>query len=179
MPIVRPWMVLLVSLSLTDMSIAARPASASSVGFVAEKAIVTVPRDGDGDLEGYLVVWNGVAGEARLETVTSDAFSRVQFVQHSDKSRNGVKEGRSGVSIPGHSELVMLQRGIHMHLTPKGAIAVGNVVTLELKFGDGTVQTLSATVEGDRNADDLHHHDQSSAEWLSKLDGLKARESTN
>lgn len=175
MAVLRPWMVLLIRLSPTDVSVAANPAGALPAGPVAELAVLTVPREGDGYLEGYLLVWNGVAAEAYLDNVEGDAFSRVRFVQPSDRSRIGAKEKQPGVTIPGHAELVMLQRGIHMHLTPKDPIAIGDTVTLDLAFRDGTVQTLSATVEGYRDADDLHHHDQSSAHWLEKLDGAAGR----
>lgn len=68
----RPKSVSLVALALTGMSVAAGPASASAA-LVAELAIVTASSEGDGDLEGYLVIWNGLAKEVHLETVADNA----------------------------------------------------------------------------------------------------------
>jgi copper(I)-binding protein len=176
----RTWLVPLVWLSLAGLPATASSLGASSSALVAELAIVAAPpKGGDGDLEGYLVIWNGTSEEARLEAVLSGAFSHVRFVQPSTRSRDGVEEERSAVPIPGHSELVMLQRGIPMHLTPRDPISIGDRVSLDLAFRDGTVQTLSARVKGDREADDIHHHDPSNPEWLGKLDEAAARRTAN
>ncbi|MCM2505681.1 copper chaperone PCu(A)C [Aureimonas altamirensis] len=122
------------------------------------------------------MVWNGTTSAALLTNVESEAFSDVGFAQSSRTGDHIAKIELSNVLIPAHSELVMLQRGVHLHLTPNRPMALGDVFILRLAFADGSTRSVSGTVQAEGQADDIHHHDPLRPEWLRVLNESAGKE---
>ncbi len=134
----------------------------ATAGMSVEHAeIILAPRGGMMSA-GYLVVWNGTQNQLDLATVESGDFGSISL--HRTETADGVARMRpvKGVlPIPGHSELLMKQGGIHLMLSaPKGPLKPDDRVDLELRFQDGTRVTAAARVLAPGTPLTDHHHGQ-------------------
>lgn len=134
----------------------------AAAGISVEHAEITLSPPGGMMSAAYLVVWNGTLNQVDLAAVESRDFGSVSL--HRTETGDGVARMRpvKGVlPIPGHSELMMKQGGIHLTLSdPKAQLEPDNSVDLELRFQDGTRVTTAARVLAPGTPLTDHHHGQ-------------------
>ncbi|MGO4835844.1 copper chaperone PCu(A)C [Rhizobiaceae sp. 2RAB30] len=133
-----------------------------SAGLSVEHADIVLSPSGWKMSAGYLVVWNGTQNQVDLAAVESGEFGSVSL--HRTETSDGVMRMRpvKGVlPIPGHSELLMKQGGIHLMLSgQKAPLKPDDTVDLELRFQDGTRVTAAARVLASGTPLTDHHHGQ-------------------
>lgn len=134
----------------------------ASAGLSVEHAEIILSPPGGMMSAGYLVVWNGTQNQLDLAAVESGDFGSISL--HRTETSDGVMRMRpvKGVlPIPGHSELLMKQGGIHLMLSdPKAPLKPDDTVDLELRFQDGTRVTAAARILESGTPLTDHHHGQ-------------------
>lgn len=115
-----------------------------------------------GGMAGYLTIWNGTQGRIDLTAVESEDFGSV--LARRTELDGGVARMRpvtDFLPIPGHSELLMTQGGVHLMLgDPKQPLAANDSVALRLVFQDGTRLEAAARILAPGDAPTDHHHGQ-------------------
>lgn len=131
-------------------------------GVSVEHAEIVVSPPGGMMMAGYLAIWNGTQGRMDLTAVESADFGSVSL--HRAESADGVARMRpftDFLPIPGHSELLMKQAGIHLVLSdPKRSLTANDSIALSLVFQDGTRLEAAARVLAPGDAPTDHHHGQ-------------------
>lgn len=133
-----------------------------TTGISVEHAEIILSPPGGMMSAGHLVVWNGTQNQIDLAAVESNDFGSISV--HRTETGDGVARMRpvKGIlPIPGHSELLMKQGGIHLMLSaPKAQFRPGDTVDLELRFQDGRRLTAAARVLAPGTPLTDHHHGQ-------------------
>lgn len=112
-----------------------------------EHAEIVLSPPGGPAAAGYLTVWNGTRELISLAAVESADFGSISI--HRMEMNNGISRMRrvDGLTIPGHSELLMRPGGVHLMLSePKRGLSLDSGVDLVLVFDDGQRLGAKATL---------------------------------
>ena len=125
-----------------------------------EHAEIVLPNGSDKTLRAYLVIWNGKEEPADLSAVTSVQFRKIAV--HRTVTDQGISrshEEQRALMIPQRSELVMAPDGIHLKFEATASqLQAGQMVPLNLLFGDGTQIPVDAIVLPAGSTVTDHHH---------------------
>ncbi|MAU95478.1 MULTISPECIES: copper chaperone PCu(A)C [Aurantimonadaceae] len=131
-----------------------------SAEVVVEHADLIISSNSDDpSLEGYLVIWNGTDQSTSITDMRSSAFEEITFVQTVKTKGEARVVVQETLSIPAHSELLMRPGGVFLSIDPgKLALRVGEQVSLEILYANGTSAEVAAMIKPDGAALEDHHH---------------------
>jgi copper(I)-binding protein len=110
-------------------------------------AEVRQPMLGRSVTAGYLTLHNTSHQAVSLVAVSTDAFKRVELHQHSHQ--NGVMrmEQVDKILVSAQSEVRLTPGGLHLMLfDPNTELAVGDEITLQLKFSDQQIIDIKVPI---------------------------------
>lgn len=117
-----------------------------------EDVRVFAPLPGTGTAVAYLTIVNGGTTEARLTGIRSPQYATATL--HQSEVIDGVSRMRpiDAVTVPAGGRAALTEGGRHVMLTgPRTPLSVGDAVSLELRFDDGSLLVVDARL-GDRLA---------------------------
>lgn len=112
-----------------------------------EDVRVLAPLPGSEAAVAYLTIVNAGTADARLMGVHSPQYAAATL--HSSEITDGVSRMRplDALTVPAGERAALTEGGRHVMLTePRTPLAVGDPVSLELRFADGTLLVVDATL---------------------------------
>lgn len=129
-------------------------------------------------LAAYMTIENHTNNEKVLTSASSPAFDKIEIHKTVHKGDMATMEQQKELPIATHGTVKLQPGGLHLMLyTPSKKLKAGDIVSITLKFADGSTNMVDAKVKKATGSSGHDHHSEHSEHQMNEEKDTKEEES--